>query len=65
MDLGDGARSPSAGERRRIAITRALLTDPDLLVLDESTEGLDPPTAHLLNATADRAVLLLARGFHG
>ena len=35
----------SGGERRRIALARALLADRPVLVLDEPTEGLDEPTA--------------------
>jgi ABC-type transport system involved in cytochrome bd biosynthesis fused ATPase/permease subunit len=46
--LGDGATGVSGGERARIGIARAVLADPDVLVLDE-------PTAHLDHATA-RAV---------
>jgi thiol reductant ABC exporter CydD subunit len=42
--LGEGGRGLSAGERRRLALARAIVRDAALLVLDEPTAGLDLAT---------------------
>ncbi|MCC8954416.1 nodulation factor ABC transporter ATP-binding protein NodI [Bradyrhizobium sp. Pear77] len=49
----------SGGMKRRLTIARALINDPQLLVMDEPTTGLDPHARHLI---WERLRSLLARG---
>ncbi|NBN62842.1 thiol reductant ABC exporter subunit CydC [Pannonibacter tanglangensis] len=43
--LGEGGAGLSGGEARRLTLARALLTRPEIVLLDEVTEGLDEATA--------------------
>ncbi|MFD2469151.1 ABC transporter ATP-binding protein [Amycolatopsis silviterrae] len=61
--LSDRSEKPvdslSGGMKRRLTIARSLVNDPELLLLDEPTTGLDPQARHLL---WDRLFRLKARG---
>jgi lipooligosaccharide transport system ATP-binding protein len=41
-------RELSGGMKRRLSIARALINDPELIILDEPTTGLDPQVRHLI-----------------
>lgn len=52
--VGQRGESLSAGERQLVALLRAHLADPDLLVLDEATSAVDPALEMRINRALER-----------
>jgi glucan exporter ATP-binding protein len=55
-NVGERGRQLSGGERQRIAIARALLKDPPILILDEATSALDATTETKVKAALDEVM---------
>ena len=63
--LGERGYSLSGGQRQRIAIARAILADPQVLILDDATSAVDATKEHEIRAAlaevmAGRTTLVIA-----
>ena len=68
LDLKDFVDRPSgklsAGQKTRVALAKALINEPDILILDEPTASLDPDTADWIRGHLERIFAMVMRHWY-